>query len=160
MTAALESAVEEEIDNMDFANLCEEFEALERRVNVQRRHIQQVRLEVDEREMQQSGMKEKNQPLDQLEEVIEDIKRLMLEATQEAVSREGWNKREPTGAARQKKKQGKGPDEQLQEKVWDPGGSQQHGRGSHEQELMIFPAVEYDAGALSAKPTWRDNSVP
>ena len=60
MTVALEFAVEEEIDNINFANLCEEFEALERRVNVQRRHIQQVRLEVDEREMQHNGMKEKS----------------------------------------------------------------------------------------------------
>jgi len=25
---------------------------------------------------------------------------------------------------------------------------------------MIFPVVEYDAGASSENPTWRDNSMP
>jgi hypothetical protein len=35
MTAALESAVEEEVDSMDFADLYQKFEALERRVMVQ-----------------------------------------------------------------------------------------------------------------------------
>jgi hypothetical protein len=35
MTAALESAVEEEEDNIDFVDLYEELEALERRVIVQ-----------------------------------------------------------------------------------------------------------------------------
>jgi hypothetical protein len=59
--------------------------------------------------------------------------------------------RKPAGAVGKKKKQGKGVDGQLQEKVWDPGGSQQQSRGSHEQELMIFPAVEYDAGASSTR---------
>jgi hypothetical protein len=46
----------------------------------------------------------------------------MLAATQEAVIREVWNIRKPTGAAGRKRKQGKGADEQIQEKVWDPGG--------------------------------------
>jgi hypothetical protein len=112
--------------------------------------IQQVKLEVDEKEMQQNEMKEKSQPVDQLDKEIEEIKRLMLEATQGATNREVWDKRKPAGAAGKKKQQGKGEDGQLQEKVWDPGGSQQQSRGSHEQELMIFPAVEYDAGASSA----------
>jgi hypothetical protein len=46
---------------------------------------------------------------------------------------------------------------QLQRRVWDPGGFQQQSRGAHEKELMIFPAVEYDAGAslhLSSAPTF------
>ena len=42
-------------------------------------------------------MKEKSQPVDQLEKEIEDIKRLMREAAQEEVSKEGWNKRGPVG---------------------------------------------------------------
>jgi hypothetical protein len=41
MTAALEPAAEEEADNMNFVDLCEELEALEKRVMVQRLHIQQ-----------------------------------------------------------------------------------------------------------------------
>jgi hypothetical protein len=47
MTAALELAAEEEADNMDFVDLYEELEALERRVMVQSLHIQQVKLETD-----------------------------------------------------------------------------------------------------------------
>jgi hypothetical protein len=47
MTAALEPAAEEEADNMDFADLCEELEALEKRVIVQSLHIQQIKLETD-----------------------------------------------------------------------------------------------------------------
>jgi hypothetical protein len=39
MTAALKPAIEEETNNMDFAELYEELEALERRVMVQRLHI-------------------------------------------------------------------------------------------------------------------------
>jgi hypothetical protein len=47
MTAALEPAAAEETDNMDFADLYEELEALERRVMVQILHIRQVKLEAD-----------------------------------------------------------------------------------------------------------------
>jgi hypothetical protein len=48
-TATLELAVEkeEEADNMSFVDLCEQIETLERRVIVQRMHIQQVKLETD-----------------------------------------------------------------------------------------------------------------
>jgi hypothetical protein len=45
MTVALKPAAEEEVDNMDFVDLCEELEALERRVMVQSLHIQQAKLE-------------------------------------------------------------------------------------------------------------------
>jgi hypothetical protein len=50
-TTALKLAVgeeEEEVGNIDFADLYQEFEALERRVMVQSLHIQQVSLETDE----------------------------------------------------------------------------------------------------------------
>jgi hypothetical protein len=43
----LESAAEEEACSMDFTDLCGELEVLERRVIVQRMHIQQVKLEID-----------------------------------------------------------------------------------------------------------------
>jgi hypothetical protein len=59
MTAELNPAAEEETYNMDFVDLCEEFEALEKRVIVQSRHIQQVKLEEDGGEYQ---------PKEQLEE--------------------------------------------------------------------------------------------
>jgi hypothetical protein len=47
MTAALELAAEEEVDNMEFVDLYDELEAIERRVMVQSFHIQQVKLETD-----------------------------------------------------------------------------------------------------------------
>jgi hypothetical protein len=47
MTVALEPAAEEETNNMDFVDLCEKLEALERRVMVKNLHIRQVKLEVD-----------------------------------------------------------------------------------------------------------------
>jgi hypothetical protein len=45
MTAALEFATKEEADNMDFVDLYEELEALEKRVMVQSLHIRQAKLE-------------------------------------------------------------------------------------------------------------------
>jgi hypothetical protein len=48
MTAALETASEEEADSINFVDLCEELEALERRVIVQSMHIQNARLETGE----------------------------------------------------------------------------------------------------------------
>jgi hypothetical protein len=48
MAAALESVAEEGVDNIDFVDLCEELESLERRVVVQSMHIQQAKLEADE----------------------------------------------------------------------------------------------------------------
>jgi hypothetical protein len=44
---AVEETEEKEADNMSFADLCEQIEALERRVEVQSMHIQQMRLETD-----------------------------------------------------------------------------------------------------------------
>jgi hypothetical protein len=49
----------------------------------------------------------------------------MLAAAQEAVIREVWDIRKPAGEVGRRRQQGKGADEQIQEKVWDPGGSQQ-----------------------------------
>jgi len=47
MVAVLELTKEEEEYNMDFVDLCEELESLERRVMVQSLHIQQAKLEAD-----------------------------------------------------------------------------------------------------------------
>jgi hypothetical protein len=63
--------------------------------------------------------------VDQLDKEIEEINRLMLEVAQEVVMREVWDIRKPTRTIGKKKHQGKGADEQLQEKVWDPRGPQQ-----------------------------------
>jgi hypothetical protein len=59
MTVECEPTTEErETDSMDLVNLCEELEALERRVNMQRNLIQQVKLEIDGEKMQQSRLQE------------------------------------------------------------------------------------------------------
>jgi hypothetical protein len=71
-------------------------------------------------------------------------------STRTAVSNEKLNRREPARAAGKKREAAttkQGADGQLQGKVWDPGGFQHWRRGAHEQELMIFLAEEYDAGA-------------
>jgi hypothetical protein len=47
MTVALGPATKEEENNIEFSSLCEELEALERRVEMQGMHIQQAKLEED-----------------------------------------------------------------------------------------------------------------
>jgi hypothetical protein len=65
--------------------------------------------------------------------VIKEIKILMLEEAQEAVSKRKSIRGEPaTRTGKWKKKQQQRKVEDGQGKVWDPGGSQQHSRGSHE----------------------------
>jgi hypothetical protein len=210
------------VDNMDFVDLCEELESMERRVMVQSLHIQQAKLEEDsgtyqpqekleearsmpagemaatelgqeeaeqqlsdkteelnfatewplsntkrnkdsvgdqanlptkKTEVQQRRLHTKSQPVEQLDEVIEEIRRLMLSSATETASNEKLRRREIARAAGKKKQQKqqqhswRGADGQLQGKVWDPGGYQHWRRGAHEQELMIFPFEEYDAGA-------------
>jgi hypothetical protein len=52
-------AEERAIDSMDFVDLCEELEALVGRVRMQSQLIQQVKLEIDGKDIQQNEMKEK-----------------------------------------------------------------------------------------------------
>jgi hypothetical protein len=54
---------EEEIDNMDLVDLCEEMEALERSVKMQKHLIQQVKLEIDGEKRQQSILQGENHPV-------------------------------------------------------------------------------------------------
>jgi hypothetical protein len=105
----------------------------------------------DKEEMhQQTRLQKKSHPIDQLDKEIKHIRRMMLRSSQEeASSRRRWNRGEPTEAKKQQKQQQQGarPYGQLQIQIWDPRGSQPQQQGSHEQELMIFSAHEYDAGA-------------
>jgi hypothetical protein len=84
----------------------EQIEALEERVKVQGVHIQQVNLEMDEGGMGDHGdllmcqkflqlrrLHELNQPLEQLDKVIEEIMELMLRSTDTA-SKEKLSRRE------------------------------------------------------------------
>jgi hypothetical protein len=105
--------------------------------------------------VQQRRLHKKSQPLEQLDRVIEEIRKLMLRSA-EAVNKEELNRREPAIAAGKKQKRKKkqqqqhswrGARGQLQKRIWDPGGFQHWRRGAHEQELMFFLAGEYDAGA-------------
>jgi hypothetical protein len=73
-TAALELAAEEaeeETDIMSLADLCKEIESLERRVKVQRLHIQQAKLEADEGGFQSEEQLERarDTPVGELAEV-------------------------------------------------------------------------------------------
>jgi hypothetical protein len=54
--------------------------------------------------MQPRRLHEESQPLEQLDEVLEKIRRLMLRSVQEAVSEEKLSRGEPTIAAGKKKK--------------------------------------------------------
>jgi hypothetical protein len=73
-----------------------------------------------------------------LDEVIEDIRRLMLES-KESASKEKLSRREATvEKQKQQQQQRDGVGRQLQRVVWDPGGFQQPRWRAHEQELMNF----------------------
>jgi hypothetical protein len=103
----------------------------------------QVDLPIDkygEEEVQQRRLHKKSQPLEQLDRVIEEIRKLMLRSAEETVSKEKLSRRDPAIAAgkqQQQQQQSRGAGRQLQVRVWDPGGFQQSWR-AHEQELMNF----------------------
>jgi hypothetical protein len=76
-------------DQDDFPfDLCEELEAMGEGAITQRRLVQQVKLEIDEEEemQQQSRLQEWSQPMDKLDEEIEEIRRLMLKSTEETIN--------------------------------------------------------------------------
>jgi hypothetical protein len=80
----------------------------------------------------------KIQPIEHLEEVIEEIRESMLKSTKYVVSKEKLNRGVSARVAgMQQKQQRRGAGGQLQEKVWDPGGFQQSWE-AHEKELMNF----------------------
>jgi hypothetical protein len=62
-----------------------------------------------------------------VEEVIEEIRELMLKSAKEVVSRRKLNRGEPARVAgkQQQQQQRRGAGGQLQRRVWDPGGFQQ-----------------------------------
>jgi hypothetical protein len=99
--------------------------------------------------VQQRRLHTKSQPVEQLEEVIEEIISLMSSSVADTTNNEKLRRREPARATKKQQQQQrrKGADGQLHGKVWDPGGFQHWRRGAHEKELMIFPSEEYDAGA-------------
>jgi hypothetical protein len=130
-------AEEGDTDNICLVELWEQIEALEDRVKVQGMHIQQVRLETDEEDgmgdrddlsngqnlLQLRRLQTLNQPQEQLDREIEDIRRLMLKSA-ETTSEEKLG-REKAAAAQRKQQQQNGAHEKLQRLVWDPGGFQQ-----------------------------------
>jgi hypothetical protein len=65
-----------------------------------------------------------HQPLVQLDIVIEEIRRLMMEEIEKvANNKRKMIRREPTVVEKQKQ-QGRGADGKLQIQIWDPRGSQ------------------------------------
>jgi hypothetical protein len=85
--------------------------------------------------------------LEQLDEVIEKIRRLMS-GSAETSSKERLGRRaEAATQQKQQQQQEDGADEHLQMMIWDSGGFQHLRWEAHEQELMNFSTEEYDAGA-------------
>jgi hypothetical protein len=66
-------------------------------------------------------------PLEQLDEVIEEIKRIMLRSVTKYSRKEKLSRRKPAIATgkQQQHQQGDGADGQLQRTIWDPGGFKQ-----------------------------------
>ena len=63
--------------------------------------------------------------MEQLYEVVEEIRKLMLGSTEEAINKEKLDIKEParvTGKMKEQQQQRIGAERQLQEKVWDLGG--------------------------------------
>jgi hypothetical protein len=85
--------------------------------------------------------------------VIEEIRKLMLRSARSSQQKGAEQKRACHSSREEEKKKQqqqhswRGARGQLQKRIWDPGGFQHWRRGAHEQELMFFLAVEYDAGA-------------
>jgi hypothetical protein len=80
--------------------------------------------------LQLRRLQKQSQPLEQLDEVIEEIRRLMLRSA-ETASEERLSRREAAAAAAQKQQQQQnGADGKLQIFVWDPGGFPTAERGS------------------------------
>jgi hypothetical protein len=74
------------------------------------------------KEVQQRRLHKENQPLEQLEEVIEEIRRLMLRSAQEEVSKEKLSRRKPAIAA--------GKKQQQQQKQWSRWTTPKNSLGS------------------------------
>jgi hypothetical protein len=74
-----------------------------------------VDLPTDEEEVQPRRLHKESQPLEQLDEVIEGIRRLMLRSTAESASKEKLSGRKPAIAVgkQQQQQQGDGADGQL-----------------------------------------------
>jgi hypothetical protein len=113
-----------------------------------------------EEEVQQRRLHKKSHPLEQLDRVIEEIRRMMLSLVEE-FNKRNLSRGEPTTPTWNKKQQQqhswRGERGKPQGRVWDPGGFQRSGRGAHEKEIIILLAVEYDAGAslhLNNAPTF------
>jgi hypothetical protein len=78
-------------------------------------------LPIEKTTVRQRRLHTKSQPLEQLDEVIEEIRRLMLSSAAETTSNEKLSRREPARAAGQQQQQqrSRGAGGQLQGKVWD-----------------------------------------
>jgi hypothetical protein len=94
-----------------------------------------VDLPICREEVQWSRLQKESQPWEQLDEEIEEIRRLMLRSAIETASKEKLSRGEPAIAAGQQcnnNNEADGVDGQLQRTVWDPGGFQQPCWEAHE----------------------------
>ena len=79
--------------------------------------------------LQLRRLQKQAQPLEQLDQVIEDIRRLMVESA-ETASEERLSRKEIVAAAQKQQEQENGVDGKLQRLIWDPGGFPITQRGS------------------------------
>jgi hypothetical protein len=97
--------------------------------------------------LQLRRLQKQSQPLEQLDEVIEKIRELMIRS-EETSSEEQLSRKEATTTTQQQQQRRRsGVRRQLQKMIWDRGGFPQLRVEDHEQELMNFAVEEYDAGA-------------
>jgi hypothetical protein len=145
-TTAQELAVayEEDTNNICFVDLWDQLEALEGRIKMQGLRIQQVKLEMDEEGMgdhddlpngqnffQLRRLQELDQPREQLDELIEDINRMMLGSVQTTSKEKLGGEKAATEATQRKQQQQQNrADGKLQRLIWDPGGFPNNYRGS------------------------------
>jgi hypothetical protein len=75
--------------------------------------------------LQLGRLHDPSQPWEQLDEVIEDIRRLMLRSAETASEERLGRRKEAAAAVQKQQQQQNGADGQLHRFVWDPGGFQQ-----------------------------------
>jgi hypothetical protein len=110
---------------------------------VQGTHIQQVKLEMNKEGvgdhddlpngqnfLQLRRLQQQDQPLEQLDEVIEEIRELMLKSAGTTSKEQLSRKKEAAAAQRKQQQQQEGANGQLHTFVWDPGGFTIDYRGS------------------------------
>jgi hypothetical protein len=85
--------------------------------------------------------------MEQLDRVIEEIRKLMSESAKESISKRKLDEKklaQAVGKMQEQEQRSRGAERQLQEKIWDPSGFHPRWRAP-EKELILFSTLQYDA---------------